>query len=423
MRLSPGQRRAPRARVIALAVLGLLGCDPGRPELDDRAAPVDSIEIATWNLAWLHGRDGKGAIARREADYARLRGYAARLDADVIALQEVSGEDAARRVLDPDVYAFALSSRRDAQRTGFAYRRSLRVTRHPDHAALDVGGLRHGTDITVHLGEHRLRLLAVHLKSGCWARPLGRGPAACRKLARQLPALEAWIDARAREGVPFAVLGDFNRRMAEAEPFWLEIDDGDPPGADLTLVTAGRVSQCWNGAYPRFIDHIVLDARAAAWLVPGSFVQQLYDPADARHRATLSDHCPISVRLRPGSAAATPEPPAPEPPAPEPPRPEQPGQKHARPERPAPERTTPAGRAGALEKRAGAPAKRAERPAGAGSQPMPIKGNVSRGRKLYHLPSCPSYDLVRIDPGKGERLFASEAQAHAAGFRKAGNCP
>lgn len=421
MRVS-AQRRASCARVLALVLLGLLGCDPASR---DRVvtAPPDSIEIATWNLAWLHGDHGKGVIARSEADYARLRAYADRLDADVIALQEIRDEGAARRVFDPAVYAFAVSSRKDAQRTGFAYRKTLRVTRHADHTALDVGGVRYGTDVTVHLGEHRLRLLAVHLKSGCWARPLERGPAACRKLARQLPALEAWIDARAREGVPFAVLGDFNRRLAEGEALWAEIDDGDPPGADLTLVTDGRVSRCWNGAYPRFIDHIVLDAQAAAWLVPGSFEQLLYDPADARHRATLSDHCPISVRLRPGRASDIPAQPAPgqptpaqasaEKPAPERPAPERPAPRQARPKQPGTKQPGPA---------RAAPAPRARSAASTGSGP--IKGNVgSRGRKLYHLPSCPSYDLVRIDPDKGERLFASEEQARAAGFRKAGNCP
>jgi hypothetical protein len=52
-----------------------------------------------------------------------------------------------------------------------------------------------------------------------------------------------------------------------------------------------------------------------------------------------------------------------------------------------------------------------------------VKGNVSRGRKLYHLPGCPSYDAVRIDPDRGERLFESERAAQAAGFHKAGNCP
>jgi hypothetical protein len=53
-----------------------------------------------------------------------------------------------------------------------------------------------------------------------------------------------------------------------------------------------------------------------------------------------------------------------------------------------------------------------------------IKGNVTAGhRKLYHRPDCPSYDRVEIDPAKGERCFDTEAEAVAAGWRPAGNCP
>jgi endonuclease/exonuclease/phosphatase family metal-dependent hydrolase len=413
------------AAAVVGAVLGL-GSAACLPELElELGAPVDGVEIATWNVAWLHGQDGKGTIARREADYARLRAYAARLDADIVALQEVAGEDAAARVLDPALYAFAMSRERDTQRTGFAYKKTLAVTRHPDVVELDVGGLRQGVDIGVRVGSEELRLLAVHLKSGCFGGALGRGGAACDKLRQQLPALEAWIDAREREGVPFAVLGDFNRRLRADDEVWRELDDRAPVPADLTLVTDGQRSRCWNGKYPDFIDHIVLDAQAAAWLVPGSFEQLLYDEADARHREKLSDHCPISVRLAltgkgrpaPGNGAASGTPPEPAA-APAVDQATGPGSGKA-----------PARARGKASERASGKAP-AQAPGQAGAAPARgsdagdmIKGNISRGRKIYHLPGCPSYAEVRIDEDRGERLFASEREAQAAGFHKAGNCP
>lgn len=52
-----------------------------------------------------------------------------------------------------------------------------------------------------------------------------------------------------------------------------------------------------------------------------------------------------------------------------------------------------------------------------------IKGNINDGRKLYHLPECPSYKSTKIDESKGERWFATAAEAEAAGWRKAQNCP
>lgn len=52
-----------------------------------------------------------------------------------------------------------------------------------------------------------------------------------------------------------------------------------------------------------------------------------------------------------------------------------------------------------------------------------IKGNISgNGTKLYHFPGCGSYITTKITLSAGERWFCSEAQARAAGWRKAGNC-
>jgi deoxyribonuclease I len=47
-----------------------------------------------------------------------------------------------------------------------------------------------------------------------------------------------------------------------------------------------------------------------------------------------------------------------------------------------------------------------------------IIGN--RSSKVYHRPECPSYDQVAP---QNRVLFTSEAEAQAAGYRVAGNCP
>ena len=49
-----------------------------------------------------------------------------------------------------------------------------------------------------------------------------------------------------------------------------------------------------------------------------------------------------------------------------------------------------------------------------------IKGNISsKGERIYHVPGGRSYAATRIDEGKGERWFCSEAEAEAAGWRRA----
>jgi hypothetical protein len=51
-----------------------------------------------------------------------------------------------------------------------------------------------------------------------------------------------------------------------------------------------------------------------------------------------------------------------------------------------------------------------------------IKGNISinTGEHIYHVPGQEHYDETIISPQYGERWFCSEAEARAAGWRKAG---
>ena len=48
-----------------------------------------------------------------------------------------------------------------------------------------------------------------------------------------------------------------------------------------------------------------------------------------------------------------------------------------------------------------------------------IKGNISTGGRIYHLPGGRWYDRTAIDPSAGERWFCSPAEAKAAGWRAA----
>lgn len=49
-----------------------------------------------------------------------------------------------------------------------------------------------------------------------------------------------------------------------------------------------------------------------------------------------------------------------------------------------------------------------------------IKGNISnKGERIYHTPGQKFYSRTRISESKGERWFCSEAEARAAGWRRA----
>lgn len=272
------------------------------------AAPARAreLKIATWNLEWLTLRPAgdpalpEGVVPKRAEDRGLLRRYAAALDADVVAVEEVDGPEAAAEVFPPERYALLFTRDLVVQRVGFAVRRGLAVGQNPDLVALDVlrgavHSLRSGADITLEVDGIRLRLLGVHLKAGCQlaalagsVRELGR---TCETLRRQVPAIQGWIAERQAEGVPFVVLGDFNRRMDGTDELAAALNQAAP----LVRVTQGRASPCWGGA--SFIDHIFLGGAARAWLAPQSMRVMVYrEGAEAKER--LSDHCPVSVRLQ-----------------------------------------------------------------------------------------------------------------------------
>lgn len=260
------------------------------------------LKIATWNLEWLTLRAAgdpalpANVVPKQAPDRAALAAYATRLAADVIAIQEVDGPEAAATVFLPDTYRILMTQDRVVQRVGFAVRRTLSVTQNPDLVALDIYGpmasrrLRSGADITIDTPGGRLRLLAVHLKTGCHQERLSSPRHECEVLRAQLPALQGWIAQRRAEGVPFVVLGDFNRRMDGRDELLAALNATSP----LLRVTEGRATPCWGGG--AFIDHIMAGGAARGWVVPDTLrVLTFKEPVSERER--LSDHCAVSVRL------------------------------------------------------------------------------------------------------------------------------
>ena len=270
-------------------------------------------------------RRWQGPTPRGALHYEALGRYVERLDADIVALQEVDGAQGAARIF-PSSYAFHFSSRDHLQRVGFAYKKEWTIERHPDLvwlARVDSERLRYGVDMTVRDPSDpskSIRLLVVHLKSGCFSSPLffpfeherssGERLEDCARLASQVPVLQRWIRRRTREGVPFAILGDFNRRLKEDEMVWTALrtpeeregggEEVDSRRVDLLAPTLSLRSRCNEGRYPDFIDHIILDPLSARALRPDSLEQLLFDPEErARYKNKLSDHCPIAVDLTP----------------------------------------------------------------------------------------------------------------------------
>ena len=259
-------------------------------------ASAAELKLATWNLEWLTTRERnlpQDVRPKQAEDIELLQRYAADLNADVIGIQEVDGAAIAARVFPADQYSVHMSHDHVVQRVGIVVRRGIHYDVHPDVTDLDLrGDLRSGVDVTLQL-QPPLRVLAVHLKTGCFDDRLsGRKNRSCAELREQLPSLVDWIRARHAEGIAFAILGDFNRHMDGRDQFWRTLSEAAP----LTRTTEGHSSPCWGGE--AFIDHVVLGDAARDWLEPNSLRVLTYRESSAEWKQRLSDHCPVSVRLR-----------------------------------------------------------------------------------------------------------------------------
>jgi endonuclease/exonuclease/phosphatase family metal-dependent hydrolase len=293
------------------------------------------VRIATWNVEYLvtpethlglratcaenggmvmgDDRTLPCAITRKQPrtadDYATLRKYAAELRADIVALQEVDGPDAAAQVFPG--YDYCFSTRGHTQKNGFAIRRGLPHRCEPEYEPLSVGNaVRRGVVATFFPGtDNEFTLMSVHLKSGCPAGPLTAGGRNCELLSRQVPALEAWIEEQANAGRRFGLLGDFNRRFSlerggardaqgRLQNVYAEIDDGEPLASKLTNITAKqKFTPCTTDSeYREYIDTILLGSDLAKSIAKKSFVRVVFNDQDAKAH-WLSDHCPVGISL------------------------------------------------------------------------------------------------------------------------------
>ena len=329
---------------VLLALWGSLASLPSRAGLfgfgdSDRA----TLTLATWNMDWLMTTQAHDELAphcvrqqppsnahafpctpgkpqppvRTQADFDALAHTATQLhdaqQATVVALQEVDGPEAARLVFQKGWKLDCFAHRAHPQKVGFAIRDDVPYRCNGDLSALDVdGSTRAGADITLYPGTAReVRLLAVHLKSGCFDGRLDRHFNPCERLRQQAPIVEAWIDQRVREGTAFAVLGDFNRHLDkdarypagpdESAPINLmqAWSDNTPPGAVLMRATEGQAYVPCDASdrHKAYIDDILIDQRLAARSKDKRFARLSFAASD-QGRA-LSDHCPVVWSLRP----------------------------------------------------------------------------------------------------------------------------
>lgn len=278
------------------------------------------------------------------------------LKSDLFALQEVGDDEAVSEVFplaEFDIYFFKPANPADtlAQNLAFAVRKSgkVKVVKAEPYDALGIMSfegrrIRPGLLLIADVEGTEVAFLNLHLKAGCRSEPLGEESRvhACGDFRKQVPPLEAWIEAQARAKRDFVVLGDWNRTLLESDltpqqrqrganhdnkhparmdtkesaaspllpsikvgSMLKEISDDEPQGASL-IVARSEISarkkavegEGWDHVCHLGIDHFALSpflASRFAKQMPVAKGQDYGNSAYARDKAKPSDHCPLTL--------------------------------------------------------------------------------------------------------------------------------
>lgn len=295
-----------------------------------------------------------------KSDYIKklqaLRSTRMTLKSDLFALQEV-GDDVAVSEVFPsaefDVYFFKPAIPNDtlAQNIAFAVRKDgkVKVVKAEPYDALGIMSfegrkIRPGLQLIANVEGTEVAFINLHLKAGCRSEPLGdenRGDA-CGDFRKQVPPLEAWVEAQAKAKRDFVVLGDWNRTLLESDltpqqrqkganydakhlarmnskdsaaspllpsievgSMLNEISDNEPQGARL-IVAQSEINarkktvkgEEWDHVCHLGIDHFALSTSLANRFgkqIPVAKGQDYGVSAYALDKARPSDHCPLTL--------------------------------------------------------------------------------------------------------------------------------
>lgn len=325
------------------------------------ASIADELVIATWNIANLHHIEGEKprpwANPRDTIDYERLAEIARKINADIIALQEIGSPRAAAKIFDENRYHIIISDRyhqdssdgpiedSDKAVKGIYTAFAIDKQKFPKPVVQTISALsiqnveidregmpanhvtRSGLAFNFSIKDQKIRLLNVHLKSSCAGHstyPVYDAPKNepnnpyasrfdCRTWLAQSMILENWIEQQDELGQLVIIGGDFNRRFNRVfgennapERSWSHLNDGAPNQLILLKGPESKNQTCWENHSEHndeFIDFFVYDKELKNLVDDVNIANAglLYEN-DERYKGKnhdlLSDHCPVVMRLK-----------------------------------------------------------------------------------------------------------------------------
>jgi 5'-nucleotidase (lipoprotein e(P4) family) len=272
---------------------------------------VSSLKIASWNAEHLAYPISTGCKPRTTAEIASMQAYVNEIDADIVALQELGSESAARLLFPETEWNIVMSARADSesyvcrgngyqstqQKVAFVYKKSVRLSQVTQVSELSLGnpGLRFGLMITIDTANGPVDLLNLHLKSGCFVDDFQRSDSpACEVFAKQAAILDAWVEQKEASLRQFVILGDFNHRISAPYNRLTQNLRSNSEQMDSSLQIATEKLIGCHPRYPAPIDHIIVGGMNANVSIKNAKFH-LFEGAD--ETSMLSDHCAVSIEL------------------------------------------------------------------------------------------------------------------------------
>lgn len=277
---------------------------------------AQELRFASWNMEHLAEKNGEGCVPRTNKEYRAMKRFAADLNVDVVALQEVENAEAIARVFPPRKWDIIVSDRpasgsykcRGSEQQSTQQRVAMVVRKNVDYdnlgsyeeLAIHNPGLRYGVLVRINGAKDTVDVMGVHMKSGCFVNDFTASDRkACKTLEEQVPVLDQWIESHISAGKQFVVMGDFNHRLTTPDnKLWEVLTEMD--GEKVKLVNSMQNLEGCHPKYPAPIDHIIMGPKASKLHVPGSETVHYFPSANGTmaQEEMYSDHCPISMQLK-----------------------------------------------------------------------------------------------------------------------------
>ncbi len=300
---------------------GLTACSPDSgpsstadSETSSLTPSREALRVVAWNVEHLASPIDTGCRPRSEDELVALQAYARGLNADIVALQEVASLEAVALLFPEEEWQLYLSERPDSesyecrgsgapstqQKLAYAVKNGIEVLEVVDfdELGLDNPGLRHGMELNAATSMGEIRLLNVHMKSGCFVDDFSREDSdACQTYALQAPVLDGWIERMESRTQPYVVLGDFNHRLSAPYNRMTQLMGDNSDGSPSTLVNKTALLIGCHPWYPAPIDHILVGNMQDPALITSAMAHD-FDNMDPD--AMLSDHCAVSLTMEVG---------------------------------------------------------------------------------------------------------------------------